>query len=89
MPRAVLRDPIYMLVDRQPSLLPNVQKRYEHVGRQLFEDVNAWFAVRDVFMDMLCEPGLQAPCVGRRLGVLFCTTEGNSFIYARKRDSRR
>ncbi|KAB5515120.1 heterokaryon incompatibility protein [Coniochaeta sp. 2T2.1] len=58
---AVLRGLIYMLVDRQPSLLSHVQKRYERAGRQLFEDVNAWFAVRDIFVDILRDPGPQSP----------------------------
>jgi hypothetical protein len=58
---AVLRGLIYMLVDRQQSLLRHVQKRYEHPGSQLFKDVNAWVAVRDVFLDILRDPGLQAP----------------------------
>ncbi|KAB5569903.1 NACHT domain-containing protein, partial [Coniochaeta sp. 2T2.1] len=60
---AVLRGLIYMLVDRQPSLLRHVQKRYEHAGRQVFEDVNAWVAVRDVFLDILRDPDLRPPCL--------------------------
>ena len=38
---AVLRGLIYLLVDQQPSLIPHVQKKYDHAGKALFEDENA------------------------------------------------
>jgi hypothetical protein len=58
---AVLRGLIYMLVVRQPSLIQHVQKRYDHAGRQLFEGINAWIAVRDIFTDILRDPALHPP----------------------------
>jgi hypothetical protein len=57
----VLRGLIYMLVDRQPSLLSHVQKRYDRAGRKLFEDVNAWVAACDIFLDILRDPALPTP----------------------------
>jgi len=60
---AVLRGLIYMLIDRRPSLLVHLQKRYDHAGKQLFEDVNAWVAVREVFLDILGDPALQSPYI--------------------------
>ncbi|KAJ9155237.1 hypothetical protein NKR23_g1597 [Pleurostoma richardsiae] len=50
---AVLRGLIYMLVDTQPSLISHVRKRYDRAGVGLFEGVNAWVAVRDIFMDVI------------------------------------
>ena len=58
---AVLRGLIYVLVGRQPSLLSHLQKRYDHAGRQLFEDVNAWVALREIFLDILGDPALRSP----------------------------
>jgi hypothetical protein len=57
---AVLRGLIYVLVDRQPSLLVHVQKRYDHAGAGLFKDVNAWVAVREIFTDIMHDPALQS-----------------------------
>ena len=37
---AVLRGLIYLLID-QPSLLSHVRKKYDHAGKDLFEDANA------------------------------------------------
>jgi hypothetical protein len=38
---AVLRGLIYILIDQQPSLVSHIQKKYDHVGKALFEDANA------------------------------------------------
>jgi hypothetical protein len=46
---AVLRGLLYMLVDRQPSRLLHVQKKYDLAGKQLFEDANAWVALSEIF----------------------------------------
>jgi hypothetical protein len=48
---AVLRGLIYLLVDQQPSLLAKVRKRYDHAGEQLFEDINAWVALTEIFAE--------------------------------------
>ncbi|ORY63362.1 NACHT domain-containing protein [Pseudomassariella vexata] len=50
---AVLRGLIYLLVDQQPILISYVQKKYDHAGQQLFEDVNAWVALSDILSDIL------------------------------------
>ncbi len=47
---AVLRGLIYILVDRH---------RLFSCIKQPFEDINAWIAIRDIFMDILRDPGLQ------------------------------
>jgi hypothetical protein len=38
---AVLRGLIHMLVQQQPSLVSHVRKKYNQVGKKVFEDVNA------------------------------------------------
>ncbi|KAI9695437.1 MAG: hypothetical protein M1820_008622 [Bogoriella megaspora] len=55
---AVLRGLIYVLVNQQPSLVALVRKKYDHVGKQIFEDANAWVALREIFMDIMQDPGL-------------------------------
>jgi hypothetical protein len=57
---AVLRGLIFLLVDRQPSLISHVRKRYDPAGKQLFEDVNAWVALSEIFTSILEDPHLQS-----------------------------
>ncbi|KAJ5642311.1 hypothetical protein N7490_006311 [Penicillium lividum] len=56
---SVLRGLIYLLVNKHPSLLPYVRARYDHAGKALFEDVNAWNALSTIFKDMLKDPTLE------------------------------
>jgi hypothetical protein len=46
---AVLRGLLYMLVKQQPSLVSHVRKKYDDAGKSLFEDVNAWIALCEIF----------------------------------------
>jgi hypothetical protein len=55
---AVLRGLLYMLVNQQPSLLSHVRKKHDHAGKTLFEDVNAWVALTEIFVDVLQDPRL-------------------------------
>ncbi|PVH70823.1 NACHT-domain-containing protein [Cadophora sp. DSE1049] len=57
---AVLRGLIYLLVDRQPSLISHVRKKYDTAGKQLFEDVNAWMSLSEIFTNILKDPSLQS-----------------------------
>jgi hypothetical protein len=50
---AVLRGLLYMLVSRQPSLISHIRTKYNHAGKALFEDANAWIALTEIFVDML------------------------------------
>ncbi|CAI7596028.1 unnamed protein product [Penicillium pancosmium] len=56
---SVLRGLIYILVKNHPSLLHHVRARYDHAGKALFEDVNAWNALSTIFRDILNDPTLQ------------------------------
>jgi hypothetical protein len=56
---AVLRGLIYLLVDKQPSLISQVRRRYDQAGKQLFEDANAWEALSKIFAGILEDPCLQ------------------------------
>ncbi|KAJ5346235.1 HET-domain-containing protein [Penicillium brevicompactum] len=38
---AVLRGLLYLILDRQPALIPHIQREYDKAGKQLFEGVNA------------------------------------------------
>jgi hypothetical protein len=55
---AVLRGLLYMLVDQQPLLVSHIRKKYDHAGKNLFEDVNAWVALTEIFIDVLRDPSL-------------------------------
>jgi NACHT domain/Heterokaryon incompatibility protein (HET) len=57
---AVLRGLIYLLVDRQPSLISYVRKKYDHAGKEVFEDANAWVALSEIFINILQDPSLNS-----------------------------
>ena len=60
---AVLRGLIYLLVDKQPSLITHVRKKYIHTGKALFEDTNAWVALCEIFASILQDPNLNSTCL--------------------------
>lgn len=55
---AVLRGLLFMLIQQQPLLASHVRKRYNNVGKSLFEDANAWVALTEMFTDVLQDPSL-------------------------------
>jgi hypothetical protein len=55
---AVLRGLLYMLMHQQPSLASHVRKKHDHAGKSLFEDVNAWVALSEIFADVLQDASL-------------------------------
>jgi hypothetical protein len=56
---AVLRGLIYLLTHQQPALLQHVRKKYDTTGKELFVDTNAWFALSEIFMNILQDPSLE------------------------------
>lgn len=50
---AILRGLIYMLVRQQPPLLSYVRGKYDNAGKSLFEDVNTWVALSEIFTKIL------------------------------------
>ncbi|KAJ5531439.1 hypothetical protein N7527_004832 [Penicillium freii] len=56
---AVLRGLIYLVVEKQPSLLSHVRSRYDQAGKVLFEDLNAWNALSRILTDILKDATLQ------------------------------
>lgn len=57
---AVLRGLLYLLVNQQPSLVSYVRKKYDHAGKALFEDTNAWVALSEIFTNILQDPSLNS-----------------------------
>ncbi|KAF5581411.1 vegetatible incompatibility het-e-1 [Fusarium pseudoanthophilum] len=55
---AVLRGLIYLLLVQRPSLISHIEEKYDHAGKQLFEDGNAWQALSKIFTTMLEDPVL-------------------------------
>ncbi|KAL5318786.1 hypothetical protein ACEPPN_013853 [Leptodophora sp. 'Broadleaf-Isolate-01'] len=60
---AVLRGLIYLLADQQPALFKHVRKKYDDAGKELFVDTNAWFALSEIFINILQDPGLESTYV--------------------------
>ncbi|KAJ6161322.1 hypothetical protein N7470_004718 [Penicillium chermesinum] len=46
---------IYMLIDQNPALISHVRGRYDELGKQLFEGINSWHALSNIFVDILDE----------------------------------
>ncbi|KAM5342879.1 hypothetical protein ACJ41O_013845 [Fusarium nematophilum] len=57
---AVLRGLIYLLVDQQPSLVQHIRKKYHNAGKDVFEDMNAWWALSEIFTNILQDPNLKS-----------------------------
>jgi hypothetical protein len=55
---AVLRGLIYLLTYQEPSLLQHVRKKYDATGKELFVDTNAWYALSEIFKNILQDPSL-------------------------------
>jgi hypothetical protein len=55
---AVLRGLIYLLIHQRPSLVLHVRKKYDQVGKSLFENVNTWAALSEIFTNILQDPNL-------------------------------
>ena len=53
---AVLRGLVYLLVDQQPSLISHIRKKYDHAGKSLFKDANAWVTLSEIFTNILQDP---------------------------------
>lgn len=56
---SVLRGLMYLLVIKQPSLLHNLRKKYDITGEKLFQGVNVWGTLVEIFTDMLNTPNLK------------------------------
>ena len=52
---SVLRGLVYLLVAQKEELVRRVQKRYETVGKQLFEGPNAVYALKEMLSDTLSD----------------------------------
>ncbi|KAF1960416.1 WD40 repeat-like protein [Byssothecium circinans] len=56
---AVLRGLLYLLVDQQPSLVSHIRAKHDRAGKALFEDANAWVALREIFTNILQDAGIR------------------------------
>ncbi|KAI0570382.1 vegetative incompatibility protein HET-E-1 [Pyrenophora tritici-repentis] len=55
----VIRGLLYMLVNQQPSLMLHIRRKYDHAGKALFEDANAWVVLSEIFTSMMQDKGLK------------------------------
>lgn len=56
---AMLCSLIYLLINQQPLLASHLRKKYDHTGKFLFEDVNSWVALSDIFKNILQDTNLK------------------------------
>ncbi|RAH79241.1 hypothetical protein BO86DRAFT_421007 [Aspergillus japonicus CBS 114.51] len=56
---SVLRGLIFLLVDQGPNLLSYIRPRYDVEGKTLFEDTNAWYALSEMFLELLEDRDLE------------------------------
>ncbi|KAH0527326.1 hypothetical protein TsFJ059_002338 [Trichoderma semiorbis] len=50
---AMLRNLIYLLIIQRPSLIRHVRKKYDPIGRALFEDSDPWDHLSAIFINIL------------------------------------
>lgn len=50
---AMLRNLIYLLIIQRPSLIRHVRKKYDHIGRALFEESDPWDHLSAIFINIL------------------------------------
>jgi NACHT domain len=55
---AILRGMIYVLIDQQPFLVSHLRKKYDHAGRKLFEEINAFYSLSEILRQMIQDPRL-------------------------------
>ncbi|UKZ84837.1 uncharacterized protein TrAFT101_000727 [Trichoderma asperellum] len=55
---AVVWGLMFMLVGQQPALMHHIRSRFDASGKELFTGVNSWFALSEIFSDMLRDPAL-------------------------------
>jgi hypothetical protein len=56
---AVLRGLIYLLLIQKRSLMSHIREKYEHAGKNLFEDINAFDALSNIFINLLHDSTLK------------------------------
>lgn len=56
---AVLRGLIYMAIKQQPLLISHIQEKYKDGGKTLFQDINAWTALSEIFSNILNDTSLK------------------------------
>ncbi|KAI8710958.1 NACHT domain-containing protein [Fusarium sp. LHS14.1] len=60
---AVLRGLIYLLLLQQPFLISHIQDRYDHAGRRVFEDTNAFYTLSQALASMLRDHHAEGCCM--------------------------
>jgi hypothetical protein len=57
---AVLRGLIFLLINKQPSLISHLREKYDQAGGKLFEGSNTWIALSDILTAILQDPVLKS-----------------------------
>ena len=57
---AVLPGLLYLIVKQQPLLILHIRNQYDHEGKALFEEANAWIALSEIFTKNLQDPNLNS-----------------------------
>lgn len=59
----LLRGLIYLLLIKEKRLISHLRTKYDHAGKELFEDTNAFYALSEIFRNMLQDPRLTTTCL--------------------------
>ncbi|KAL6822005.1 Pfs, NACHT and WD domain protein [Trichoderma sp. SZMC 28015] len=57
---AVLRGLLYLIIHQQPPLISHIRSKYDIAGKSLFEDVNAWTALSQIFINVLQDTSIDS-----------------------------
>ncbi|CAG8381999.1 unnamed protein product [Penicillium salamii] len=60
---AVLRGLLYLITAQRPQLLRYLRSRYEPAGRHLFEGLNAFYSLSEIFLNLLQDSQLPRLCI--------------------------
>ncbi|KAI8710415.1 NACHT domain-containing protein [Fusarium sp. LHS14.1] len=56
---SVLRGLIYLLILQQPSLISHIRSKHDVMGEKLFQGINVWVSLVEIFTCMLKDPTLK------------------------------
>lgn len=60
---SILRGLLHTIISRQPVLFSHMRDAYEKAGKKLFEDMNSWYSLSQIFLGLVNDPLLQSPII--------------------------
>ncbi|KAL7801848.1 hypothetical protein V8C43DRAFT_312761 [Trichoderma afarasin] len=60
---SILRGLLHTIIGRQPVLFSHMRDAYEKAGKKLFEDMNSWYSLSQIFLNIVNDPHLESPII--------------------------